>query len=797
MKKRTTLCALGALALLAAATGATDATGTARSSEAPLDVEAVLRAPTLAAYSPPDFSPDERLLAYVVTDNARRRASVDRPELLRTGVAWYGVASDIWITDLETGKHRNLTGGTGNNWAPSWSPDGKRLAFLSDRGSGVAIGPARLWVWERASDKLRQASDADVREGYAGIGWAVDNRSVFVSLFPEDLGREGYAALMEGKSSEAKAATGPDAVTAKVFEYDPSAKGATPMTDQVSLDHWRRDLGLIDVDTGKLRRVVTKSRIGHAVLAPNGKKVAWALLTRSEKPGAGQYLYDIVVHDFASGQTRVLARDVKLTLLANSFGWSPSSDRVAWRTGGPTADDELHVVSAGGGTPKRLSRNKADEELQFEVDPPVWDTAGRNLYFIREHQLWCAPVDGTASAKFGSAGEREIEIVAPRQQILFSAGGRSGVVFTRNPSTKKVGLARLDLQSGSVTPIFEEDKRYHGYGTESTISPSGKSVAYIAEDALEPADIFLATGDLAKPRKVTKVAPALSNRAFGRAEVLEWRSTDGEVQRGALVYPAGYEKGKTYPLIVKVYGGSEISNDLNRFGYAIAPIENLQLFATRGYALLLADSKLKVGSPMVDLMKSVMPGVNLIVEKGVADPKRIGVMGHSYGGYSTLALIVQSPRFKAAVMRAGMGDLISGYGQLAPDGTNYGLAWAEKGQGRMGGSPWEFRERYLENSPIFYLDRVQTPLLIIHGSKDDAVPVYLADEVFTGLRRLGKAVTYVRYEGESHWEGNWGYANQIDALEREIAWFDKQLKGSTSAAAGNATRSESARKEKK
>jgi dipeptidyl aminopeptidase/acylaminoacyl peptidase len=770
MKKRTMLCGLVAFSLLTTA---------ARSdAPTPLDVESVLRAPTLAAYSPPEFSPDERLLAYVVTDNARRKASFDRPELLRYGVAWYGIASDIWITDLQTGKHRNLTGGTGNNWAPAWSSDGQRLAFLSDRDSGAPIGPARLWVWERATDKLRKASDADVREGYAGIGWASDNRSVFVSLFPDDLGREGYAALMEGKSSDAKKATGPDVVTAKVFEFDPSAKGATPMTDQVSLDHWRRDLGLVDVDTGKVKRVVSKSRIGHAVLSPDRRKVAWALLTRSEKPGAGQYLYDIVVHDFASGHTRTLARDVKLTLLANSFGWSPSSDRVAWRTGGPTADDEVYVVSATGGTPKRISKMKADEELRFEVDPPAWDAAGRNLYFIREHQLWRASVDGSSGAKFGDAGDREIEIVAPRQQILFSPdGGRSGVVYTRNPSTKKAGLARLDLQSGKATPIFEEDKRYHGYGTEPTISPSGKSLAYIAEDALQPADIVLATGDLAKPRKVSEVAPALSNQSFGRAEVLEWRSTDGEVQRGALVYPAGYEKGKTYPLIVKVYGGSSISNDLNRFGYAIAAIENLQLFATRGYALLLADSKLNVGTPMVDLMKSVMPGVNLVVEKGVADPKRLGVMGHSYGGYSTLALIVQSPRFKAAVMRAGMGNLVTGYGQLAPDGTNYGLAWAETGQGRMGGSPWEFRERYLENSPIFYLDRVKTPLLIIHGSKDDAVPVYLADEVFTGLRRLGKAVTYVRYEGESHWEGSWGYANQIDALQREIAWFDKQLKG--------------------
>ena len=127
-------------------------------------------------------------------------------------------------------------------------------------------------------------------------------------------------------------------------------------------------------------------------------------------------------------------------------------------------------------------------------------------------------------------------------------------------------------------------------------------------------------------------------------------------------------------------------------------------------------------------------------------------------------------------MRAGMGDLFGGYGQLAPDGTNYGLAWAESGQGRMGGSPWEYRERYLENSPSLYLDRVKTPLLIIHGSKDDAVPVFLADSVFTGLRRLGKPVTYVRYEGETHWEGTWSYPNQLDALERTIGWFDRHLK---------------------
>ena len=231
-----------------------------------------------------------------------------------------------------------------------------------------------------------------------------------------------------------------------------------------------------------------------------------------------------------------------------------------------------------------------------------------------------------------------------------------------------------------------------------------------------------------------------------------------------------------YPLIVRVYGGSDLSNWRNRFGVTNSPVDNAQLYATRGYALLFADSKLRVGTPMADLLTSVVPGVNRAIEIGVADPERLGVTGHSYGGYSTLALIAQTPRFAAAVMSAGLGNLLGTYGQLADDGTNYGLPWSEQGQGRMGGSPWEFRSRYIENSPIAYLDRVRTPLLIIHGEKDTAVQAFLAAEVFVGLRRLGQTVTYALYEDEEHWPGTWSYPNQVDVVNRTIAWFDRFLK---------------------
>lgn len=105
-----------------------------------------------------------------------------------------------------------------------------------------------------------------------------------------------------------------------------------------------------------------------------------------------------------------------------------------------------------------------------------------------------------------------------------------------------------------------------------------------------------------------------------------------------------------------------------------------------------------------------------------------------------------------------------------------GISGAETGQVLMGGTPWEFRDRYIENSPIFYLDRIETPLLIVHGSADITVAPFLGDELFVGLRRLGKEAEYAKYEGETHSPSDWSYANQVDLCGRIIAWFDKYLK---------------------
>lgn len=356
--------------------------------------------------------------------------------------------------------------------------------------------------------------------------------------------------------------------------------------------------------------------------------------------------------------------------------------------------------------------------------------------------------------------------------------GGSLYLSTRNHVTKQSGFYKVDLTSGNTIRMLEEDRHFGGIHTVFNVDVAAdeQTVVFQAQDIQTSPDLWITDKDFHNPRRLTRINPQLERYAMGTSRLIEWKGIDGELLRGALLLPARYQPGKRYPLIVQVYGNLPLSNLVNQFGLGGTGIENRQLFATRGYAVLYSDSRLRVGTPLQDIAKSVMPGVDKVIELGIADPDRLGVMGTSYGGYNTLSLIVQTNRFKAAAITSGQGNLFSHYWRLAEDGSSFGIAWSEKGQGRMGGTPWERRDRYLENSPIFFLDRVETPLLILHGAQDSSVPPFLAEEIFVGLRRLGKEVVYAKYVGENHSVLYWGYANLLDYCNRIMTWFDQYLR---------------------
>jgi dipeptidyl aminopeptidase/acylaminoacyl peptidase len=753
--------------------------GQAQDTPSPLPIETVLAAPRLSSVAGQTVAPDGQWLAYTVVHHDRT-AKTDR-----MSVPWYAVGGDIWVSRISGADARSLTLGSGNSWAPSWSPDGRRIAFLSDRGSAPAGEQAHVWIWERASGRLRQASRVPALDPWGRLGrleWLADSRTIVVKTVPEGESPQARKGRLSGVSDDAPVE--PDTgVTARVFRSDPADSDAAPRTDPTNLNNFLGDLALIDVETGTVRRLTRALRICGYALSPSRRMLAWAAAKRFERPGSYQILIDLFVYDLENGEVRQLTADAPLAsgyVSAPVFSWSPTSRAIAYRTSGPPGmKDEVYVVSVDGGAPRRVSYGPGLDEAPLYEGRPLWD-GGTAVLFVRAGELWRAPADGAQAVRFAWAPDRWLRMIEHGYGTLWSPdGGRSTVVVTGNPSTKRMGLARVDLRTGAVTQLLEEDRWYDTTkASPPVVTPDQSAIVYVAQDGRRPPDLWVAQGNGdPHPRQVSRVAPALSTFAGGAAEIIEWRGLDGDTLRGALLYPAGYRAGVRYPLIVKVYGGTSVSDDINQFGLASTPVENLQVFASRGYAVLLADSRLHVGTPVLDLLKTVMPGVDRMVELGVADPARIGVMGHSYGGYSALALLTHSRRFKAAVVRAGIGDLIGAYGGLSPTGTNYLLPWAEQGQGRMGGTPWEVRERYIENSPIFYLDGVEAPVLLIHGAADHGVPPFLADQVFSGLRRLGKRVEYARYAGESHSEEGWSLPNQVDYLTRVVAWFDRYLKG--------------------
>jgi dipeptidyl aminopeptidase/acylaminoacyl peptidase len=239
--------------------------------------------------------------------------------------------------------------------------------------------------------------------------------------------------------------------------------------------------------------------------------------------------------------------------------------------------------------------------------------------------------------------------------------------------------------------------------------------------------------------------------------------------------PPGYVEGRQYPLIVNVYGGIFPSESVNRFGIDVdmRPSGIGQFLATRGYAVFRPDTPLRMGTPMADLAECVLSGIDALVNSGIADPERLGVIGHSYGGYGTLALIVQTERFKAAVVNQGMGDLINHCYRLSSSGVS-NSGGCEDSQLRMGVTLWQDRERYINNSPIFFLDKVQTPLLFANGAKDHWSPPTAAEQVFGALKRLGRTAQYVKYLDEAH--NFMLYQDNVDFLRRMEAWFDRYLR---------------------
>ena len=752
----------------------------------PLEIDEALGTLALAGRMPVDLSPDGRYIAYTVAD-ARRIQSPgdDRFKMFsRTGAFSEALGCDVWITDTRTGATTNLTRGRGTSSNPVWSPNGRLLAFYSDRS-----GTYGLWLWEPSTNRLRQIPGLIPRPffGFAGVRWSADSKRIVLKALPEGMTVATAAELfVERPKTIAPRERGSTVVVYESREAgrDSSAAGSG------SNVRYLADVAVVDVASGRIHRVARRIHpVGYWISA-DGRTVVFSDHLGTVVPNTQQQGYDIVVGDVATARTRVLVPRALLDY-GISLSWSPDGAAIAYTTSGQTVKrGELYVVNLTGGEPRLVSRGEHPSFSQ-DYQAPLWDPRGEYLYVLGRGELWRAAASGAADAELvAKIGGRTItQLVAPGNNVgrLFIApGGSHTYVTTRDETTKREGIFKVDVGTSgpraAPVEVIEREQRLAGALWTSDVADDGGTVIWAAQDARHPEDVWVADGALRQPRRATNINPQLDRVVLGEARVISWIGARGDTLRGALLLPAGYQAGRRYPLLVKVYAGSMLSNGAFRFGVSGGGVENMQLLATRGYAVLLPDVPQRLGTPMADIPDAVLPGVDRAIALGIADSTRLGVMGHSYGGYSTLSLIVQTTRFRAAMSSAGPANLVAMFGQMTADGTAFGIGWSETGQGLMGGTPWQHAERYVQNSPISYLHRVQTPLLIVQGAIDRTVPSWQADAVFVGLRRLGKEVVYAKYEGEDHWQGTWGHANAIDYWKRVIGWFDAHLKPSESRA---------------
>jgi dipeptidyl aminopeptidase/acylaminoacyl peptidase len=301
--------------------------------------------------------------------------------------------------------------------------------------------------------------------------------------------------------------------------------------------------------------------------------------------------------------------------------------------------------------------------------------------------------------------------------------------------------------------------------------------SYRIADADDSPDLFVAGPDLTGAKQMTQTNAFLSNYAWTHSALIDYTVTRNKQKiplQGVLQYPANYEAGKKYPMIVYLY--EKLSDGLHNF---TAPSErdyyNGAAFTQNGYFYFQPDIVFAPREPGVSVVECVSAAVKKVVDMGVVDASKIGVMGHSWGGFDTMFLSTHTNIFAAAVSGAGISDLVSNYGNHHWSSGIAETDHIETGQQRMVVPLYDDLQAYIRNSAVFAVSTMTTPLLMEAGDADGTVFWHQSVELYNIARRAGKNVVMLVYNGEDH--GLRVKKNQIDYHRRIHAWFDHYLKG--------------------
>ncbi|HEY2960830.1 MAG TPA: prolyl oligopeptidase family serine peptidase [Pyrinomonadaceae bacterium] len=676
------------------------------------------------------------------------------------------------VTTESDGPPTTLLSGKGKYQKLTWDEDNTQIAFISDKEDAAAKQPKfRVYQWNLKDPQATEVVSVNspgfrkdmVISERANLSFSLDGSHLFIGSAPPP-------------------------------EPEKNPDEEIPADERVLVDlwHWKDDYVQ---PIQKVRAEQDRNRSYRAVYDLEAKKfvqLADETMESITPSNDGRYAvgsdnrkyrvaadYDPGFSDYYLVNTADGSRKLMGTKQRGSFSLSPNAKYTIYFDG---KDWYSYSVASGSVTnlTKDLKINFFNEENDTPSTPGPYGIAGwtkddNDVLLYDRYDIWQVAPDGShAKNVTDGVGRKEKTTLRyvrldPKERSIDA--DKPMLLSAENQETHDSGFYRDKVNSEALPQkLLMAAKDFNN----PTKAKDADVLIMTASRFDQFPDVWMTNSSFRELKRVSNGDAQRASYLWGTAELVSFKNADGVPLKGVLLKPDNFDSRKKYPMLVYIY--EKLSQGLHQFrnpgpGTSINPT----YYVSNGYLVFMPDIVYTIGYPGASALKCVLPGVQAVVDKGFVNEDAIGIQGHSWGGYQIAYMVTQTNRFKAAAPGALVANMTSAY-----SGIRWGTGLPrqfqyERTQSRIGGSLWEYPLRFLDNSPIFRADRVQTPLLMIHNDEDDAVPWYQGIEYFLALRRLGKEAYLFSYNGEKH--GLRKRINQRDYTRRLQEFFDHFLKG--------------------
>jgi dipeptidyl aminopeptidase/acylaminoacyl peptidase len=668
------------------------------------------------------------------------------------------------LDTLDTAKFSHFT----------WHGQSSRLAYMRALDlEKDTIETATLKVWQpgNASPETLLSQD-DVPEGYFlpydnRLEWTRNGERLYFGFRP---GR--FAAKPEEKKSYASVLDSLRQDAAVDIWH-----GDDPLIKTHEKESWNRisrqnllsvyhlpDRRFVQLATTEVPNLQTASTGDHALATsslPYEVRITWE-----------GWFRDVYVMNLLTGENQLVVEE-----LQDLGTLSPDGHHVLY-----FHDKHWHAFDTSTGEHRNLTEQLDTPFYRETHDTPSetpsyrmagWLDDGYSALIYDRYDVWLADLSNgemrNVTGGWGRDNQTVLRIRKLDDEPWF--GRRDEVLlegFNDNTKVRAIYSARLHREGVSLLRDAGQNIRLR------RLSKDGNTLLYTLESQDVFPDLWVTNTRFRNPVQLTQLQEQLESFNWGQAELISYHSADGVPLQGIVIKPGDYDPSKKYPVFLYYY--EKFSQRLHDFNQTVINHRpGFGFYASNGYVVFLPDIHFVEGRPGMSAVKSLVPAVQKIIDMGIADPDAIGLHGHSWSGYQTAYVVTQTDIFKAAITGAPVSNMTSAYG-----GIRWGSGLArqfqyETGQSRLGSSIFESRYLYIENSPLFYANEINTPMLIMHGDADEAVPWEQSIELYLAMRRAGKEVVFLQYRDEPHHLQK--YPNKIDYTIRMKEYFDYHLKG--------------------